>query len=87
MISLAFIGRLSPQLNQMRLIFLMTIAMEGLYFVAILAVLVIRIFYPAYRRWPTVAINIILILWPPFGTALAIYGFLKVDKKIPEISN
>jgi uncharacterized membrane protein YqjE len=65
----------------------MIIAMEGLFLAVTLAVLVIRIFFPAYRRWPTFGINIILLLWLPFGTALAVYGFLKVDKKLSEISN
>jgi hypothetical protein len=87
MITLKFIGHLPQQQNQAMPIFSMIIAMEGLFLAAILAVLVIRIFFPAHRRWPTFGINIILLLWLPFGTALAIYGFLKVDKKIPKISN
>ena len=43
-------------------------------------VLIIRIAFPAYRKWPTVVLNIVLLPWLPFGTALGIYGLWKVDK-------
>lgn len=44
------------------------------------AVLVVRIGFPAHRKWPTLALNIFLLICIPFGTALAIYGLLKADK-------
>ncbi len=53
---------------------------EAAYGAVSLLVLLIRILLPTYRRWPTFALNIILLVSIPFGTALAIYGFLKVDK-------
>jgi Na+-driven multidrug efflux pump len=46
------------------------------------AVLLIRIATPAYRKWVTLALNIVMLFLFPIGTALAIYGFLKVDKNI-----
>ena len=48
-------------------------------------VLVIRIAFPAHRKWPTVALNIVMLMWIPFGTALGIYGLWKVDKS-PSLS-
>ena len=50
---------------------------------ASVAVLIIRIAFPSLRKWPTFALNIILALYFPIGTALAIYGFWKVDKLAP----
>jgi hypothetical protein len=44
------------------------------------AVLLIRIFLPARRKWVTVTLNIILLAAVPWGTALGIYGLWKVDK-------
>jgi uncharacterized membrane protein YqjE len=45
-------------------------------------VLLIRIVWPAYRKWATMAVNIVLLVVFPFGTALGIYGLWKVDKNI-----
>jgi cytochrome bd-type quinol oxidase subunit 2 len=52
------------------------------FFVFIVAVLWIRIYHPARRRWPTVALNIILLVFVPVGTALGIYGLRKADKAL-----
>jgi len=46
------------------------------------AVLIIRIAFPQHRKWPTVALNVFLLLWLPFGTALGIYGLWKADRGI-----
>src|SRR5256885_8766491 len=43
-----------------------------------LLVLIIRVRAPAKRKWPTFALNIVLLLVLPFGTALGIWGLLKV---------
>jgi hypothetical protein len=43
-------------------------------------VLVIRLALPAYRKWLTVALNIVLLMLVPFGTALAVYGLWKADR-------
>ena len=61
---------------------LMVLAIEGAYLAAITLVLLIRILLPARRRWPTLGLNIILVLFFPLGTALAVYGFSKVDKHL-----
>jgi hypothetical protein len=63
-----------------RMVFEFMIFVGAGYLAVIIAVLLIRIFFPAYARWPTFALNITLLIYFPFGTALAIYGFLKVDK-------
>jgi hypothetical protein len=49
--------------------------------------LLVRLVFPAYRRWPTVGLNVLLLLCFPLGTALAIYGFWKVDKQIGQDSS
>src|SRR3954468_6477496 len=36
------------------------------------AVLILRIAAPAHRQWPTVSLNVVLLLSFPFGTALGI---------------
>jgi hypothetical protein len=43
-------------------------------------VLVIRLAFPAHRKWPTVALNIVMLMLVPLGTALGIYGLWKVDR-------
>jgi hypothetical protein len=55
---------------------------DGCFLAAIALVLLIRIVFPAHRRWPTLGLNIILVLFVPIGTALAIYGFWKADKNL-----
>jgi hypothetical protein len=76
--------RLQPNTaSAARSAYLLPLMVEICYCVAITAVLCIRIFAPGIRRWPTFALNIILVVWIPFGTALAIYGFWKVDKRVP----
>jgi hypothetical protein len=67
-----------------KFVFLMTMFFEASYFVAIVSVLLIRLLASKYRRWPTLGLNIILLILIPFGTALAIYGFWKVDKQLPK---
>jgi hypothetical protein len=87
MISLSGI-RHRPEIDaNAKAVFLSVIAMEGCMLAAIVGGLVIRLAFPAYRRWPTFGLNFILLLFFPFGTALAIYGFWKVDKNLREVSN
>ena len=61
---------------------LRVLVIDGCFLAAIALVLLIRLVFPAYRRWPTLGLNIILVLFVPIGTALAIYGFWKVDKNV-----
>jgi hypothetical protein len=62
---------------------LIPIGTEGCLTAAIAVVLFIRVVFPAYRRWPTLGLNIILLVFVPVGTALGIYGLWKVDKNLP----
>ena len=65
-----------------RLIILVDTAI-GLAFVCLeAAVLYFRIWLPERRRQITFVLNIALTLFFPIGTALAIYGFWKIDKRI-----
>ena len=86
-VTLAMIRMMPTIPAESRTILLMPLATEGLFLAAIVLVLFIRLVFPAYRRWPTMGLNIILLLFVPFGTALAIYGFLKVDKNLPRTPN
>jgi hypothetical protein len=61
----------------------MVLAMFICYLLAMLAILIIRIAAPSIRKWPTFTLNILLAPLFPAGTALAIYGFWKVDKQLP----
>jgi hypothetical protein len=63
-----------------RWVFQMTIFIEVSYAAVSVLVLLIRLIFPSHRGWPTFALNIVLLTCFPLGTALAIYGFLKVDK-------
>jgi len=71
-------------------VFRMTVRIVALYIAACIGVLLIRVFAPQHRKWPTLGLNIVLVIYFPFGTPLAIYGFWKVDKdrkKIDDIPN
>ena len=61
----------------------MTAAAHLCFLMIEVAVLLIRIAAPAYRKWPTLALNIILLFLFPLGTALSIYGLWKVDRLTP----
>jgi hypothetical protein len=67
--------------EESRAVFRMTSGVLACYIAACIAVVLIRILAPAHRKWPTFGLNIILLLYFPIGTPLAIYGFWKVDKK------
>jgi hypothetical protein len=68
---------------QLRPIFAYIAVVNGGFLVAIIFVFVVRLAFPDYRRWPTFGLNILLLIMLPFGTALAVYAFWKVDKKLP----
>jgi peptidoglycan/LPS O-acetylase OafA/YrhL len=53
---------------------------------AIAATLALRAWAPAAGRIATVALNIVLLTAIPIGTAIAIYGFCKVDKPEPPVA-
>src|SRR4051812_8767344 len=50
---------------------------------AMVATLTLRAVAPRAARTATMALNIVLLIVFPFGTALGIYGLLKVDKGAP----
>jgi hypothetical protein len=76
--------RINPNTSgQAKSAYLLPLMMESAFLLAIIVGIGIRLFFPHLRRWPTLALNIILLACvPPFGTALAIYGFWKVDRKL-----
>jgi hypothetical protein len=63
-----------------RWVFRMTAFVAGCYVVAVITTLAVRFFAPSYRRTVTRAMNIVLLLHFPLGTALGIYGLLKADR-------
>src|SRR6185503_1535324 len=82
MVSLASMRLRPGASSESKAALLSVLVIDGCFLAGIALVLLIRLAFPAYRRWPTVGLNIILILFVPFGTALAIYGFWKVDKSL-----
>jgi hypothetical protein len=63
-------------------VFRMTAYIHTAFLVAIFATAILRFAAPAKRRPFTLALNIILLLLFPHGTALGIYGLWKVDKRV-----
>jgi hypothetical protein len=61
---------------------LLPMIVESFYLAAIVLVLFIRIVAPKTRRWPTFTLNIVLFLFFPLGTALAVYGLRRIDKNL-----
>lgn len=59
----------------------MVALVEALYVAAIVTTIIVRLASPAKGRLITKALNIVLLVYFPLGTALAIYGFRKVDKQ------
>ena len=79
-VSIWWISRL-PKLDpksvwSLRLVVLVEVCL-GLFEIA---VLIVRLRFPAQRRAPTMVLNIIMLFWFPLGTALGIYGLWKVDR-------
>src|SRR4051812_46830929 len=60
---------------------LLPLSVEGCFLAAVVLILAIRLVFPPHRRWPTLGLNIALLLFFPLGTALGIYGLMKVDKQ------
>jgi hypothetical protein len=64
-------------------VFEMTACSEAAYLAAIVITLILRGKSPAAGRIATTALNIVLLVLFPLGTALGIYGLMKVDKQSP----
>jgi hypothetical protein len=56
---------------------------NGFYLAAVIVTLVFRLARPPVGKRSTKALNLLLLVAPPFGTALGIYGLWKVDKDMP----
>jgi hypothetical protein len=59
----------------------MTAWIEGVYLAAMVVTLVLRGTAPGAGRVATKALNIVMLVAFPFGTAVGIYGLWKVDKE------
>ena len=80
-ISMAFMSR-SPTLpEQSRWVFQMTAWINAALVAAMVVTLILRGVAPGAGRIATKALNIVLLIAIPFGTALGIYGLMKVDKE------
>jgi len=55
---------------------------NAFYLVAVIVTLVSRLVRPAMGRRLTRAMNLLLLIAPPFGTVLGIYGLWKVDRNL-----
>jgi hypothetical protein len=61
-------------------VFRMTAFVAGCYVLAVAATLIVRFTAPSYRRTVTRAMNILLLLHFPLGSAVGVYGLLKADR-------
>ena len=74
--------RRMPGLNPTgKIVFGVTAMIYAVVTAAMAATVALRFWSPPAGRIATVAINVVLLIFFPFGTALAIYGFWKVDKR------
>jgi len=64
-----------------RPVFVRVALIQGAYVLAIVVTLTLRGTAPAAGRIATKALNIIMLFVIPLGTALGIYGLMKVDKE------
>ena len=83
MISIAGVSRGPTMQPESRWAFQMIVQLYRVLVGAMVVTLILRWVSPRAGRIATLALNVILLLLFPFGTALGIYGLLKVDKNIP----
>jgi hypothetical protein len=79
-ISLAFMSRMPTLPPESRFVFQMTAWINAALVAAMVLTLILRGAAPDAGRIATKALNIVLLIAIPFGTAVAIYGLMKVDK-------
>jgi hypothetical protein len=80
-VTLALVLSYTPEFaTPSRPIFVAVALAEGLYVAAMAVALFLRASAPAAGRVATLILNVIMLPLFPLGTALAIYGLLKVDK-------
>src|SRR4051794_35561392 len=80
MISLFVISRSPTMPPESRRSLQMIDGIYGVLVAAMAATLILRGVAPRAGRIATMALNVVLLIVFPFGTALGIYGLLKVDK-------
>jgi len=80
MTSLFFLSRVATMSPESRWPIDMVIGIYALLVAAMITTLILRGVAPRAGRVATMSLNIVLLFLFPFGTALAIYGLLKVDK-------
>ena len=79
-INLLFMSHMPTLPERSRWVFQMTACVNAVFVVAMVATLILRGVSPAAGRIATKALNIVLLISIPFGTAVAIYGLMKVDR-------
>jgi hypothetical protein len=79
--SVTFTGRSPTVAPESRWVFEMVAWIYGALIAAIVVTLVLRGAAPLAGRVATKATNIVLLFFFPLGTALGIYGLMKVDKE------
>src|SRR4051812_31230014 len=80
MISIFFMSHSPTIPPESRRMFLMVVWIYAALVAAMVATLILRGVAPRAGRIATMALNIVLLIVFPFGTALGIYGLIKVDK-------
>jgi hypothetical protein len=80
MISIGFMSRNPKLAPESRWVFQMTACIYAALLAAMVVTLILRGVAPRAGRTATMALNIILLIVFPLGTALGIYGLIKVDK-------
>ena len=83
MISLFAMSRSPTMAPESRWMFQMLVGIYALLIAAMVATLILRGVAPRAGRVATMALNILLLIVFPFGTALGIYGLWKVDRGVP----
>jgi len=80
MISMIFTSRNPTIPAESRWVFQMMVGIYAVLVAGMVATLILRGTAPSAGRIATKALNIVLLIVFPFGTALGIYGLMKVDK-------
>lgn len=80
MVSLFFVSRNPTFSPESRGVLEMIIGVYAVLMAAMVVTLILRGVAPRAGRIATMGLNIVLLIVFPFGTALGIYGLLKVDK-------
>jgi len=82
-ITMLFLTNSPSSPPESRWILQMVAAINAVLVLAIVATLILRSALPKAGRIATTALNIVLLFSFPLGTALGIYGLMKVDRAVP----